>query len=55
MGGIIFSPRQRRILVFFRKESGGFAATAKLTRLSEMSKDFINAVELNMNLNINKC
>ena len=31
---------------FFRNESGGFAAADRLTRLSEMAKDFINAVEV---------
>jgi hypothetical protein len=41
-----FSPRQRRMLVFFRKESGGFAAADRLGQLGEMIKAFINAVKL---------
>jgi hypothetical protein len=41
-----FSPRQRQMLVFFRKESGGFAAADRLTRLGEMAKGFIILITL---------
>ena len=35
------------MLVFFRKESGGFAAADRLTRLSEMGKDFVSTLVIN--------
>jgi hypothetical protein len=47
LGASFFSPRQRLMLVFFRKESGGFAAADRLTRLSEMVNDFVSTLVIN--------
>ena len=46
-GCVIFFRRHRGgWFVLCRKESGGFPAADRLTRLGEMIKDFINVVEL---------